>query len=130
MYYGIVSDLGGGHYVLTASRQAEKNCVGDDECFDKHLIAFDLFLLSQSPADIVITANSNVKPREGSIDKGCQNAARIGVVYEGTVSTAAQPVQAQYLKAQSGKAKIWEPNYNRHTSFGVKNALNIYNIVM
>ena len=44
MYYGLVSDDGDGVYTLTASKQSEKNCVGDEDCFDKHYIAFDLFI--------------------------------------------------------------------------------------
>lgn len=127
LYYGITTEDPDGEYSLSTIRQTEMNCVGDIDCVNKHYIAYDLFLLVTTPAEIAITANSNVIPQEGAEDRGSQNAARIGFVVEGTVDMDASPYAAQSLSGGK-RAYIWEPNYDTHTKHGVKSAMKYYNI--
>lgn len=127
MFYGVTSEEKDGGFTLTTSKQSEMRCTGDNECeYSKHYIAFDIFLLVTSPATIGITANSSVSPQPDTTDKGAQNAARVGFVIEGTVGSGASGA-AQALKAGS-ESYIWEPNYDVHTSDGVKAAKEVYGI--
>ncbi|MBR4693523.1 MAG: hypothetical protein IKP07_01815 [Bacilli bacterium] len=126
MFYGVTSEEKSGGFTLTTIKQTEKNCVGDADCVDKHYIAFDIFLLVTTPATIAITGNSNVIPQEGAVDKGSQNAARVGFVIEGTVG-AQDSYAAQILKGGL-YSLIWEPNIDRHTSTGIANARNVYGL--
>jgi hypothetical protein len=126
MFFGTTDETSDGNYTLTAVQETEINCVGDEECVDKHYVAFDIFLLTTTPADIGITAESFVRPQEGAQDKGSQNAARVGFVVEGSVGPTAS-LAAQNLKSNN-KALLWEPNYDRHTEFGVQAAKNVYGI--
>ncbi len=127
MFYGITTEERDGGFTLTTIRQEEIKCTGDEECVDKHYIAFDIFLLVQTPAIIGITANSSVLPQPNADNKGAQNAARVGFVIEGTVG-AGNPGAAQNLRANGGKGYIWEPNYDTHANTGIKNAKDIYGI--
>jgi hypothetical protein len=126
MFYGITSEENDGGFTLTTTDQEEKRCTGDEECVDKHYIAFDVFLKVTTPSLIGITANSSVLPQMGAQDKGSQNAARVGFVIEGTVGPTASGA-AQALKGGS-KALIWEPNYDTHSDTGVAAARNVYGI--
>ena len=127
MFYGVTTEEKEGGFTLTTYKQTEMQCTGDEECIDKHYLAFDIFLLVTTPATIGITANSSVKPQPDAVDKGAQNAARIGFVVEGSVG-AGNPGAAQNLKATSGQAYIWEPNYDKHSEFGIENAKDVYGI--
>ncbi len=127
MFYGVTSEEREGGFTLTTYKQEEIECTGDEECVDKHYIAFDVFLLVTTPAQIGITANSSVKPQPDVQDKGAQNAARVGFVVEGTVP-AGNPGAAQNLRANGGNAYIWEPNYDKHSAEGIRNAREIYGI--
>ena len=127
MFYGVTSEERNGGFTLTTYKQEEMECTGDEECVDKHYIAFDVFLLVTTPATIGITANSSVQPQPDAQDKGAQNAARVGFVIEGTVG-AGNPGAAQNVRANGGKALIWEPNYDKHSQDGIKNAREVYGI--
>jgi hypothetical protein len=127
MFYGITTEERNGGFTLTTIKQEEMECTGDEECIDKHYIAFDIFLLTTTPAQIGITANSSVLPQPDAENKGAQNAARIGFVIEGSVA-AGNPGAAQNLRANGGKAYIWEPNYDMHSNFGIINARDVYGI--
>ncbi|MDE5888776.1 MAG: hypothetical protein K2H20_02025, partial [Bacilli bacterium] len=126
MFYGLTSEDEKDSYTLTTIKENEIQCSGDSECVDKHFIAFDIFLLVTNPASLVITPNSNVIPQPGEEDKGCQNAARIGFVVEGTVGPNASAA-AQNLRGGNSSV-IWEPNYDVHTPNGVLAARNIYGL--
>lgn len=127
MYYGVTAEEKSGGFTLTTTKQEETGCVGDEDCeYSKHYIAFDIFLLVTTPASIGITANSNVIPQADALDKGSQNAARVGFVVEGTVGAQASAA-AQALRG-GNSSYIWEPNYDVHTPFGVKAAKDVYGI--
>ena len=125
MYYGVTRERDETFY-LTTYLQEEINCVGDEECQGKHYIAFDLFFLVTVPTTLVITPASNVINR-GDYDDGGQNSARIGFVILGTVADTATGATAQNLRNATG-SYIWEPNYDMHTDYGVRNALATYGI--
>lgn len=127
MFYGVTTEEKNGGFTLTTYKQEEMECTGDEECIDKHYIAFDIFLLVTTPATIGITANSSVLPQPDAVDRGAQNAARVGFVIEGTVA-AGNPGAAQNLRANGGKAYIWEPNYDTHSATGIDNARNVYGV--
>lgn len=126
MFYGVTSEEKDGGFTLTTISQTEKQCTGDEECEDKHYVAFDVFLLVTTPATIAITGNSNVIPQPDSTDKGSQNAARVGFVIEGTVGGSSSGA-AQALKG-GNSSLIWEPNYDVHTEYGVQAAKNVYGV--
>ena len=127
MYYGITTEDSDGEYSLTTVKQNEKNCVGDEECEHRHYVAYDLFLMVTTPAEIAITANSGIYPQAEAEDRGSQNAARIGFVVLGTVDVNASPGAAQSLKT-ARSSYIWEPNYDMHSEHAVKAAKKYYNI--
>ena len=126
MFYGVTSEEKDGGFTLTTLDQNEMQCTGDEECGDKHYVAFDVFLLVTTPATIALTGNSNVIPQPDSRDKGSQNAARVAFVIEGTVSSGSSAA-AQALRGGSSSL-IWEPNYDVHTQEGVDAAKNVYGI--
>ena len=126
MFLGSTTEEREGGFTLVTSKQTEINCTGDEECVDKHYIAFDIFLLVTSPATIAITGNSSVVPTAGAVDRGAQNAARVGFVVEGTVAEG-NPYAAQILKGGLN-SYIWEPNYDRHNGYGIDNARNVYGL--
>ena len=125
VYYGMIRKHENEYY-LTAEKQTEINCVGDEECEGKHYIAFDLFFLVTAPQTLVITPQSSVLNRN-AIDDGGQNSARVGFVVLGNVSDTASGVAAQNLKNATSSV-IWEPNYDVHTKYGVRNAQSVYGI--
>lgn len=126
MFYGVTSEEKDGGFTLTTIKQNEKQCTGDVECEDKHYVAFDIFLLVTTPASIAITGNSNVIPQPDAVDRGSQNAARVGFVIEGTVGASSSSA-AQALKG-GNSSLIWEPNYDMHSEYGVLAAKNVYGI--
>ena len=128
MFYGVTSEEKSGGFTLTTYRQDEKQCTGDEECeYEKYYIAFDLFLMVTTPATIGITANSSVTPQPDAVDRGAQNAARVGFVVEGTVPASSDASSAQALNGGIA-SYIWEPNYDVHSAHGVIAAKNIYGI--
>lgn len=127
LYYGITSEAKKGGFTLTTLKQTEERCTGDEECkYSKHYIAFDVFLLTTTPATIGITGNSNVIPQPDTPDRGAQNAARIGFVIEGSVGPKESNL-AQSLKG-GRRSYIWEPNYDVHTERGIAAAKKTYGI--
>lgn len=126
MYYGSTREIGHDQFYLTAYKQTEINCYGDEQCRGKHYIAFDLFLLLNESANLVVTGESFVNNKSENI-LGGENSARIGFVYLGTTSDSLNASSAQYLANANGSV-IWEPNYDTHAEHGIENALNIYGI--
>ena len=125
LYYGVTRERNEEYYLNADLDNDEINCTGDEECAGKHYIAFDLFFLVNEPTNLVVTPASSVL-NIGTVDDGGQNSARIGFIILGTVTDTASGASAQNLKNATGSF-IWEPNYDVHTEYGVKNAWN-YNI--
>ena len=126
MFFGTTDQTSNGNYTITAVQETEINCVGDEECEGHHYIAFDVFLLTSTKVDLVVTTNSSVVNRD-SYDTGGQNSARIAFVNEGTVDGTSNPLVAQGL-LQGSSSVIWEPNYDVHTKGGVEQARRFYSI--
>ena len=126
MYYGSTRLHGNEEYYLTATKQTEINCAGDEQCDGKHYIAFDIFLLLNEDVNLVVTGESFVNNKSDTI-KGGENSARIGFVNLGTTTDTSNGGSAQYL-ANATNSIIWEPNYDTHTEHGVENAQKIYGI--
>ncbi len=126
MYYGVVNtDEVTRKYMLTATKQTEEiNCTGDTECAGKYYVAFDLFVKADMDMDIVMTENSNVVTTGGQ-DRGIQNAARVAFLNEGHYTSETAVATIQGAKGAT-EAKIWEPNYNTHTTQGAQNAYSVY----
>ena len=126
MYYGSTRLHGDEGYYLTATKQTEINCAGDEQCNGKHYIAFDIFLLLNEDVDLVVTSESFVNNKNDEI-RGGENSARVGFVKLGTTTDTSNGGSAQYL-ANATSSVIWEPNYDTHTEYGIENARNIYGI--
>lgn len=126
MFYGTTREYRNEGFFLTASKQTEINCVGDEECAGKHYIAFDIFVLLNDAADLVVTGDSYVKNISETIEGG-ENSARVGFVSLGTTADTVNSIRAQAL-ANATTSAIWEPNYDTHTEHGIKNAELYYNI--
>lgn len=126
MYYGDTRLHGDEGYFLTATKQTEINCVGDEECRGKHYIAFDIFVLLNENVNLVVTGESFVNNKSDSVEGG-ENSARIAFLNLGTTTETTNGIRAQSL-ANASNSVIWEPNYDTHTEFGVENAQNIYGI--
>ncbi len=126
MFYGSTREVRDQGFFLTAYKQTEINCVGDEECRGKHYIAFDLFVLLNEPVDLVVTYNSYVKNISETV-LGGENSARVGFVNMGNMTDTVNSVRAQNLFNPSVSA-IWEPNYDTHTEHGIANAEAIYGI--
>ena len=126
MYYGDTRLHGNDGYYLTAKKQSEINCTGDEECNGKHYIAFDIFILLNENVDLVVTGESFVR-NKNDIVKGGENSARVGFVNLGTTTNTVDGRSAQYL-ANATSSIIWEPNYDTHTEHGVENAKNTYGL--
>ncbi len=126
MYHGNTRLHGEEGYFLTATKQTEINCVGDEQCSGKHYIAFDIFLLVNESANLVVTGESHVHNKNNKVEGG-ENSARVGFVNLGTLADTSNGSAAQYL-ANASSSIIWEPNYDTHTENGVKNAQSIYGL--
>ena len=127
LYYGKVAALDTGEgYSLASTKEV------DTRGANGRYIAFDIFLrVDQADGGgtipVYLTTASNVKTKEGSTDKGLQNAARVAFIDEGNVADVGDSSAAQALK-DGTTSIIWEPNYDVHTAAGVANAQEIYGI--
>ena len=123
MYYGTVaSDEKANGFALTTTKETDtKGTTGK-------YIAFDIFLRADKDTTLTLTDKSGVTPKDGSIDLGLQNSARVAFIKEGhTADTSAQASTVQALTGDFARY-IWEPNSDVHTANGVTNALNTYGI--
>ena len=123
VYYGTVaSDEKANGFALTTTKETDtKGTTGK-------YIAFDIFLRADKDTTLTLTDKSGVTPKDGSIDLGLQNSARVAFIKEG--HTADTSAQASTVQALTGDFSIyiWEPNSDVHTANGVTNALNTYGI--
>ena len=109
-------------YILVANRSIETSSFGEESTGS--FITFDLFFRTSSPKTLYLSSNSKITYL-GDESVGIENAARVGFLNEGSSSDNAS--LAQNLNKASEVA-IWEPNYDVHTEYGVRNALNVYGI--
>lgn len=123
MFYGVVEadETKAGEYYLSSTKQTD--ATGTNGKY----IAFDLFLKVDADTTIYMTPNSKVTFGDKG-DKGLQNAARVAFVTEGNATVATDPSDMRKLALTTGTAKIWEPNYDVHTSAGVAAARDTYGV--
>lgn len=111
---------------LTAAKEDEESCLNDNECDNKHFIAFDIFLMTKEPISVGLSNKSKVSHIEKTKDFGLQNAARVGFVLQGTVASD------KYLDAQALKggfnSYIWEPNADTHKKNAISYAKEKFDI--
>ena len=117
MFYGVMApieepDENAGEYALTATKV-------EDAAKEGKYIIFDIFLKADEQMDLTLTADSAVTTKEGSTDKGLQNAARVGFVVEGNVADTAANSALTLMEGDS--SKIWEPNAGSHTAQAIAN---------
>lgn len=120
MFYGVMApDEDTGRYALTATQET-------DSTTDKYIV-FDIFLKADEAMDLTLTGESAVTTKEGSTDKGLQNASRVAFINEGNVATTAGAAAATVLDDAKPfsdgdrSTVIWEPNAGSHTAEAVAN---------
>ena len=129
MYYGKVGKDSAGDYALSATAEPTET-----KGTSGKYIAFDVFLKVDADTNITLSSNSNVIPKEGTTDRGLQNAARVAFLHEGnavaTAGTAAfQALNGAISFGSAGATTfIWEPNSDVHTDKAVIVAKDTYGI--
>lgn len=120
MYYGTTENYQD-DYLLLSTKSVEKE--GDDGKF----MAFDIFLKSEIESRLYLTSEAGAYYK--GLRPGIENSVRFAFLVEGNVLDKEDSKSAQDLnKATNENTYIWEPNYDRHTENGVKNAKDVYNI--
>ncbi len=136
MFYGNVEpNATSGEYELTSTGPlTEIKCDGTTNgCDGKYYYAFDLFFKVTGDTEVVLEPQSDggsyVKNQTGQTDRGIQNTTRVAFVKEGhwDSTTAYGTMQAG---AAGTSVLLWEPNCDSHTSTGIQNAADIYNITV
>lgn len=129
MFYGtVLPNKTTGKSELTAVEESE--AAGASGKF----IAFDIFLKVDAPTDLNLSADSNVIVKEGTTDRGLQNAARVAFCVEGSepAGTSVDTITALKGAVSFGEPNsttyIWEPNSDVHTAAAVSNAKDTYGI--
>lgn len=129
MYYGKVGKDSAGDYALSATAEATET-----KGTSGRYIAFDVFLKVDADTNITLSANSNVVPKEGTTDRGLQNAARVAFLHEGNAAATAGATAFQALNQATSfgtagaTTYIWEPNSDVHTANAVTVAKDTYGI--
>ncbi len=122
MFLGSVgADEESGEFKLTAETNVEQQGTGG------HFVVFDFFFQVQNETNIYLTNKSKVSA--GDTDTGIQNAARVSFLLSGNAPAGSPAATVQALNdttANSGKAKIWEPNADTHKDSAITHALNTY----
>ena len=125
MFYGTLSNSNG-NFVLDSSRSIETESFGADS--KGKFVAFDIFLKTNQDASLYLSTESKITGG-GEISSGIENSARVSFINEGNVNLNSTLNQIQNVVTNSkNDVYIWEPNYNRHTDYGILNAENVYGI--
>lgn len=122
MFSGEATNQSDTNFILVANKSTEVESFGEES--EGKFIAFDLFFRTTNDKELYLSSNSGVV-NNGDQSSGIENAARIAFLNEGTTSDNAN--LAQNLN-QASEAIIWEPNYDVHTEYGVRNAQSVYGI--
>ena len=122
MFSGEATNTRGTDFILVANKSLESNSFGEES--EGRFIVFDLFFRTTNNKELYLSGNSSVT-YNGDSSSGIENATRIAFLNEGVSSDNAG--SAQSLNGAS-EALIWEPNYDVHTEYGVKNASDVYGI--
>lgn len=126
MFLGTVTANEQGDWILSSTKSTETH--GSGEASNGKFVAYDVFLKTDDNMTVDLTADSKVEFKDQE-DKGIKNATRVAFVTLG--HTTADDTIANIQGLNTGDAstvKIWEPNYDVHTSYGVANARDTYGI--
>lgn len=128
IFHGTAMNNTNSKYVLEAIRTSEIKSFGEES--EGYFITFDLFLKTTTNTNLYLTPESNAKYL-GEKSVGIENAVRFAFVIEGTTSINANLNVIQNLQTNdNSNVYIWEPNYDTHTEYGIKNANDIYGITI
>ncbi len=126
MFLGTVAANDNGDWILSSTKSTEVNASGDAST--GAFVAYDLFLKTETATDLYLTANSKVEFKDAK-DTGIKNATRVGFITLGHTTSDDSIANIQGLNnGEASPVKIWEPNYDVHTSYGVANARDTYGI--
>lgn len=126
MFLGSVSSNEEGNWILSSTQSVETN--GSGEMANGKFVAYDIFLSTETAGPVYLTTNSGVTFEDDS-DTGIKNATRIAFVTLGHTTSDDTLENIQGLNdGTASPVKIWEPNDDVHTSYGVTNARNTYGI--
>lgn len=137
MFYGKL-DPDGNTYSLTATAEPAEVKTTDSNPTVGRYVAFDIFLkVNQDEDTVILGENSHVIFKDGTTDRGIQNAARVAFLIEGNADeNAGQEVFVGKNGALSftdssntGTTKttyIWEPNSDVHTDSAVTYGNDMY----
>ena len=96
-------------------------------------VMFDLFLRLDdnehtTPQKIYLANGSNVVIQQNSTDLGTQYSSRVAFIKESEIAygSAVSAIQG-LVTSDVNDIYLWEPNYNRHNSTGLANAISYYN---
>lgn len=125
MFLGAVGTNEDGDYILTASKESDKNGSGGN------YLAFDIFVKSDFSAakTLYFTGNTGVTgyTADGLTDTNIEYASRIAIINEGNAVTSTAVSALQALDTGSAVTFI-EPNYDVHTLTGVAHGYSVYGI--
>lgn len=122
MYLGEVTSNTSGDWILSSTKQTDKN--GAEGSY----VTYDIFLRTETAGPVYLTTNSKVEFKDES-DTGIKNATRVAFAVLGNTTSDDTVQNIQDLNSgASSPVKIWEPNYDEHTSYGVANARDTYGI--
>ena len=88
-------------------------------------IAFDLFLKLDFSTSKQVYLTANTGAIGGETDTDIEYASRMGFVVQGHAASSTSAEGLQNLKGATA-IKIYEPNYDVHTAYGITNASNNY----
>ena len=138
MWYGNVV-TSGNDFILTSDTAGERdnNDVTTTVTNPGKFIAFDIFLKVTTSTPVYLTSSSGITTDDVT-DTGIKNASRVGFLTLGNKVSGTDKAVLQALAGGDGDGpnatgfvlskKIWEPNYDTHTSAGVSNANDTYGI--
>lgn len=128
IFHGSAVNDASGKYILEAKRSIEERSFGEES--NGKFITFDLFLKTNTNTKLYLTPESNAT-YSGEESAGIENAVRFAFIEEGTVTTSSSLNTIQSLSTNdNNKVYIWEPNYDTHNEYGIKNAKDVYNITI
>lgn len=131
MYYGVIetseTEAHNGQYILTATKEEDKDDSARVDGSIGKYIAFDLFFKVNAEMPVYLVAGSGVT--SDTNDTGIKNAARIAFVNLGTVDDGSDLATIQGQNAGAASAvTVWEQNYDVHKASGVNQAQDVYGI--
>ena len=126
MFYGLVTSNPQGDFILETKKLQDEESNGKNS--KAKYLAFDIFLRTNKETMLSLTPESQILYKGEGLN-GIENSVRVAFINEGNIPSEGNISTIQNSKTSDvNKVYIWEPNYNTHTEFGIKNAKEIYGI--